>query len=64
MLTPDQQEFLKQHLTLDGDGNVVGSDNTVQVTKQTAGDYAVQIGERRIMVNVAELRSVLNVENS
>ncbi|MBN1178468.1 MAG: hypothetical protein JXD18_04605 [Anaerolineae bacterium] len=43
MLTPEQRD-----LHIDGDGNVVGNDNTARVTKQAAGDYAVQIGEQHI----------------
>ena len=63
-LKPQESALLQRHVAIDGDGNVVGNDNTVQVTKLAAGDYAVQIGEQRITFNVAELRSVLNVENS
>ncbi len=64
MLTPEQRSLLQRHLSIDGDGNVVGNDNTVRVTKQAAGDYAVQIGEQRITVNIAELRRVLHIEHS
>ena len=63
-LKPQESALLQRHVAIDGDGNVVGNDNTVQVTNLAAGDYAVQIGEQRITFNVAELRSVLNVENS
>ena len=64
MLTPEQRELLRRHLSIDGDGNVVGNDNTVRVTRQAAGDYAVQIGEQRITFNIAELRRVLNIKES
>ena len=39
MLTADQRELLRRHVSIDGGGNVVGNDNTVRVTKQAAGDY-------------------------
>ncbi len=64
MLTPEQKAILQRHVTLTGDGNVVGNDNTARVTKQTAGDYAIQIGEQTITVTVEELRRVLTVELS
>ncbi len=64
MLTPEQRDLLQRHVSIDGDGNVVGNDNTVRVTKQTAGDYAVQIGEQRITFNIAELHSVLHIDHS
>jgi len=58
------ETLIRQHLTLTGDGNIVGNDNTVRVTKQTAGDYAVQIGEQHFTVTVEELRRVLSIEHS
>ena len=43
-LIPDQVALLRSHLTLTGDGNVIGNSNRVTVVKQTGGDYSVQIG--------------------
>lgn len=60
-LTPQEQSLIRRNISIDGDGNVVGNNNNVQVIKQTAGDYAVQIGEQRITVNAAELHQILNV---
>ncbi len=64
MLTPKEKDLLKRHVSIDGDGNVVGNDNTVYVTKQEAGDYAVQIGEQRVKFTIEELRHVLRIEDS
>jgi formylglycine-generating enzyme required for sulfatase activity len=61
-LTPEEQALLRRYLSIDGDGNVVGDNNEVTVTEQTAGNYAVQIGEQRILVRIGELRHILNVE--
>jgi tetratricopeptide (TPR) repeat protein len=59
MLTPEQKNLLRRHVSIDGDGNVVGNDNTVHVTKQTTGDYAIQIGEQyNFVFNIVELRRV------
>jgi hypothetical protein len=33
MLTPKENTLLQQDVSIDGDGNVVGNDNTVQVTR-------------------------------
>jgi len=43
-LIPDQVVLLRSHLTLTGDGNVIGNSNRVTVVKQSGGDYSVQIG--------------------
>lgn len=51
-LTPEEQELLRRNITIDGDGNVVGTNNDVQITKLSAGDYAVQIGEQRYTINI------------
>jgi DNA polymerase III delta prime subunit len=64
MPTPEERELLQRHVSIDGDGNVVGNDNTVRVIKQTGGDYAVQIHEEHITFNIAELRRVLRIEHS
>ena len=36
MLTAEEKQLLQRHVVIDGDGNVVGNDNTVQVTKVDA----------------------------
>ena len=64
MLTAEQRDLLRRYVSIDGAGNVVGNDNTVHITKQAAADYAVQIGEQQVTFNIAELRQVLNIENS
>jgi tetratricopeptide (TPR) repeat protein len=64
MLTSEQKHLLQRHVSIDGDGNVVGNDNAVRVTKQAAGDYAVQIGQQRIVVTIEELRRTLTVKDS
>jgi len=43
-LIPDQVALLCSHLTLTGDGNVIGNSNQVTVVKQSGGDYSIQIG--------------------
>jgi hypothetical protein len=62
LLTPEQQALLQQHVTIDGDGNVVG-DHATSIM-QVGGDYAIQIGEQCITVTVQDLRRVLHVMNS
>jgi hypothetical protein len=64
MLTPEQRDLLQRHVTIDGEGNVVGNDNTVHVTERSGGDYAVQIGEQQFTVTVSEVRSLFNIQNS
>jgi len=59
MLTPEQEALLQRHVFIDGDGNVVGNDNTVHVTRQAAGDYAVQIGEQHFNVTVGPHRELM-----
>lgn len=51
MLTPLDRDLLQRHVTIDADGNVVG-DADVSVTKQPAGGYVAQIGQRRIPFTV------------
>jgi tetratricopeptide (TPR) repeat protein len=55
----DLETLLRQKLTLTGEGNVVGNDDTVTVTKQSAGDYAIQIGEFRLTLSPDELYRIL-----
>jgi hypothetical protein len=43
MLTPEQRALLQRHVSIDGDGNVVGNDNTVRVTRQAVGVYVHEI---------------------
>jgi len=62
-LPPDLIARLRQNLTLTGDGNIVGNDNTVTVTKQTAGDYAIQIGELHLTLSHDEIHRIL-ISNS
>ena len=59
MSRPDLETLLRQNLTLTGDGNVVGNDDTVTVTRQSAGDYAIQIGELRLTLSPDELHRIL-----
>ena len=40
------------------DGNVVGDYNVATVTKQSAGDYAVQIGQLNLTLSADQLRSL------
>ena len=58
-LTPEQIALLRHNLNLTGDGNVVGNNNTVSVTKQTAGDYAIQIGTVALTLPAEFLLSLL-----
>lgn len=51
MLTSEEKDLLKRLVSIDGNSNVVGNDNTVHVTKRAAGDYVVQIGEQRFTVD-------------
>lgn len=57
-MTPEQRELLRRNVTIDGDGNVVGNNNTVCVVKQNAGNYAVQIGEQHIAFTIEDLRHI------
>jgi hypothetical protein len=53
------EKLLQEKLVITGDGNVVGKDNTVNVVKQQAGDYAIQIGQVNITLPMEELRRLL-----
>jgi tetratricopeptide (TPR) repeat protein len=64
MLTSEERRFLEQCVTIDGDGNVVGKDNTVQITRVTADTYTVQKDQRQITVTMQDLRRVFNIERS
>ena len=41
-----------------GDGNVVGDHNVATVTKQSAGDYTIQIGQLHLTLSPDQLRSL------
>jgi len=56
---PNLETLLRQHLTLTGEGNIIGNDNTVTVVKQTAGDYAIQIGELYLTLSHDEIHRIL-----
>jgi hypothetical protein len=64
VLTSEQHEFLQRYVTIDGDGNIVGNDNTVQVTKVDASTYTFQKDEWQFVVTVQDLRRVFNIEHS
>jgi len=51
--------LLREKVVITGDGNVIGKDNTVNVVKQTAGLYAIQIGQVNITLTLDELRRVV-----
>ncbi|MDY7075909.1 MAG: CHAT domain-containing protein [Chloroflexota bacterium] len=51
--------LLRKKVTITGDGNVFGKDNTVNVAKQDAGDYAIQIGQVNVTLSLDELRRLL-----
>ena len=42
-----------------GDGDVVGDHNVATVTKQSAGDYAIQIGQLYVTLSPDQLRALL-----
>jgi len=48
----------RQFLLQFGELNVVGDHNVATVTKQSAGDYAIQIGELHVTVSPDQLRSL------
>jgi hypothetical protein len=50
MLTPEEQALLQRHISIDGDGNVVG--DYAMTVKQVDGDYSVQVGKQRIWLNL------------
>ena len=45
MLTPEQRELLRRHVSIDGGGNVVDNNNTVRVTKQ-ASHWRLRLADR------------------
>ena len=45
--------------TITGDGNVVGDHSVATVTKQLAGDYAIQIGQLHVTLSPEQLRALL-----
>jgi tetratricopeptide (TPR) repeat protein len=56
----EQEALLRKKLTIVGDGNVVGTDNTVSIVKLASGDYyAIQIGELHITLSSEELHQIL-----
>ena len=61
MLTSEEKALLRRHVAIDGDGNVVGNDNTVEVTKMDAETYVAEINDRRIEFTVEQL---VNVQES
>jgi tetratricopeptide (TPR) repeat protein len=63
MLTAEERQLLQRHVTIDGDGNVVGNDNTVQITKVDAETYAAEVKDQRVTFTVQDLRRI-HVENS
>jgi tetratricopeptide (TPR) repeat protein len=58
MLTSEARVWLEQHVQIDGDGNVVGSDNTVHVTKVDAETYVAEASDRRVEFTIHDLHSV------
>jgi hypothetical protein len=44
MLTLEQRDLLRRHVSIDGDGK----DNTVRVAKQTAGDFVIRKRKDRL----------------
>lgn len=61
MLTSEEKALLQRHVAIDGDGNVVGNDNTVQVTKVDAETYVAEINDRRIKFTFEQL---VNIQES
>jgi DNA polymerase III delta prime subunit len=64
MLTPKESALIQEYISIDGDGNVVGNDNTVQITKVKADTYVVQKDQRQVTVTVQDLRRVFNIKHS
>lgn len=52
-------DLLHEHITISGDGNVVGKNNSVTIIKQAAGDYAIQIGVVKVDLSLNELRRIM-----
>ena len=51
MLTSKEKELLQRHIAIDGDGNVVGNDNTVHVSKVDAKTYIAEVKDEHITFN-------------
>jgi hypothetical protein len=64
MLTPKESALIQEYISIDGDGNVVGNDNTVQITKVKADTYIVQKDQRQVTVTMQDLRRVFNIKHS
>jgi len=64
MLTPEESALIQEYISIDGDGNIVGNDNTVQITKVRADTYVVQKDQRQVTVTVQDLRRVFKIEHS
>lgn len=64
MLTPNEKELLQRHVTIDGDGNVVGNDNTVQIIYVQAETYVAEVNEQHITFTLQDLRRVVKVKDS
>ena len=63
MLTPEESALLQRHVSIDGDGNVIGNDNTVQVNKVDAETYVAEVKDQRVTFTVQDLRRI-HVEGS
>ena len=59
-LTLEQlKTLLRRHISIAGDGNVVGHGNDVLVIKDLAGNYTIQIRELNINLSLTDLRNTL-----
>lgn len=52
-MNEEMKELISKWLQINGDGNVVGTNNNVSVVKQSAGDYAIQIASMKIDVTLS-----------
>jgi len=55
-LLADDPTLAARLAAITGDGNVVGDHNVATVTKQSAGDYAIQIGQLHLTLSPDRLR--------
>ncbi len=53
------ENILRDKITITGDGNIIGNDNSVTILRMEAGNYAIQIGELHVVVDGRELYRIL-----
>ena len=63
-LTLEQlKTLLRRHITITGDGNVVGYGNDVKIIKNLGDNYTIQVRELHIDLSFSDLKDALTSSN-